>query len=85
MLETDRSSLSQGFCMIFRGKNAKLCGIFRGKFKEKSANIFAGFSQEESQNSRKNRPICGIFPGKKSKFVEKSANFAGFSRKNVKF
>ena len=34
---------------------------------------------------RKNRPICGIFAGKKSKFIEKSADFAGFSRKNVKF
>ena len=36
-------------------------------------------TREESQNSRKNRPICGIFAGKKS------ADFAGFSRKNVKF
>ena len=51
---------------------------------EKSAN-FAGFSPEEGQNSRKNRPISGIFAGKKSKFVEKSADFAGFLRKNVKF
>ena len=62
---------------------------------EKKQN-FAGFSRansrknrpisrEESQNSRKNRPISGIFAGKKSKFVEKSADFAGFSRKNVKF
>ena len=33
----------------------------------------------------RNRPISGIFAGKKSKFVEKSADFAGFSRKNVKF
>ena len=45
---------------------------------------FAGFS---GGNSRKNRlisrekqAISWIFPGKKSKFVEKSADFAGFSR-----
>ena len=44
-----------------------------------------GYSREESQNSWKNWPICGIFPGKKSKFIEKSANFTVFSRKNVKF
>ena len=73
----------QGF-WYFAGKKAKFRGIFRGKFAEKSAD-FAGFSREESQNSRKNRPISGIFAGKKSKFVEKSADFAGFSRKNVKF
>ena len=48
---------------------------------EKKQN-FVGFS---GANSRKNRPISGIFAGKKSKFVEKSADFAGFSRKNVKF
>ena len=51
---------------------------------EKSADL-AGFSREESQNSLKNRPISGIFSGKKSKFAEKSADFAGFSRKKVKF
>ena len=43
---------------------------------------FAGFS---GANLRKNQPISqdfrGIFAGKKSKFVEKSANFVGFSRK----
>ena len=73
----------QGF-WYFAEKEAKFRGIFRGKFAEKSAD-FVGFSQEESQNSWKNRPISGIFAGKKSKFVEKSADFAGFSRKNVKF
>ena len=75
--------VEQGF-WYFAEKKAKFRGIFRGKFAEKSAD-FAGFSREESQNSRKNRPISGIFAGKKSKFVEKSADFAGFSRKNVKF
>ena len=70
--------------LIFRGKKAKFRGIFRDKFAKKSAD-FAGFSREESQNSRKNRPISGIFAGKKSKFVEKSADFAGFRHKNVKF
>ena len=38
---------------------------------------FAGFS---GANSRKNRPISRDFRGKKSKFVEKSAHFAGFPR-----
>ena len=76
-------SIRQGF-WYFAEKKATFRGIFRGKFAEKSVD-FAGFSREESQNSRKNRPISGIFAGKKSKFVEKSADFAGFSRKNVKF
>ena len=71
--------------LIFRGKKAKLRGIFRGKFTEKSANIFMGFSREESQNSQKNRPVCGIFAGKKSKFVEKSADFEGFRGKMSNF
>ena len=39
---------------------------------------FAGFS---GANSRKNRPISRDFRGKKSEFAEKSADFAGFSRK----
>ena len=62
--------------LIFRGKKAKFRGIFRGKFAEKSA-YFAGFSREKSQNLRKNRPILQDFAGEKSKFTEKSANFAG--------
>ena len=44
-----------------------------------------GFSREESQNSQKNRPVCGIFAGKKSKFVEKSADFEGFRGKMSNF
>ena len=74
---------NQGF-WYFAEKKAKFHGIFRGKFAEKSAH-FAGFSREESQNSRKNRPISGIFAGKKSKFVENLVDFTGFLRKNVKF
>ena len=46
--------------------------IFHGKKKQH----FAGFS---GANSRKNRQFRGIFAGKKSKFVEKSADFVGFS------
>ena len=42
---------------------------------------FVGFS---GVNSRKNQPISRDFRGKKSKFAEKSANFAGFSREKVK-
>ena len=44
-------------------------------FTEKKQN-FAGFS---GANSRKNHQFRGIFAGKKSKFVEKSADFVGFS------
>ena len=80
MLETDRSSLSQGFWYF--AEKMQNFAEFSGANSRKNRPIF---SREESQNSRKNRPICAIFPGKKSKFVEKSANFAGFSRKNVKF
>ena len=43
---------------------ANFLGIFRGKFVEKLAD-FAGFSRAESQNSRKNRLISGIFAGKR--------------------
>ena len=80
MLETDWSSLSQGFWYIFAEKKQNFAG-FSGANLRKNRPI----AWEESQNSRKNRPICGIFAGKKSKFVEKSADFVGFSRKNVKF
>ena len=80
MLETYRSSLSQGF-WYFAEKKQNFAE-FSGANSRKNRPIF---SREESQNSRKNRPICGIFAGKKSKFVEKSADFVGFSRKNVKF
>ena len=38
------------------------------------------FSREKCKNSREKQAISGIFPGKKSKFAEKSADFAGFSR-----
>ena len=65
--------------LIFRGKKAKFCGIFRGKFAEKSAD-FAGFSWEKSQNSWKNRPISREISG--GNFAEKqsvkTADFAGF-------
>ena len=44
---------------------------------------FAGFS---GANSRKKlADFAGFFAGKKSKFAEKSADFATFSRKKVKF
>ena len=70
------------------GKKAKFCGIFRGKFAEKSADFaekkskfadksadFTGFSWEKSQNSQKNWPILRDFSGKES-------NFEGFSGAN---
>ena len=48
--------------LIFCGKKAKFCGIFRGKFAEKSAD-FAGFSREKSQNSQKKLPISREISG----------------------
>ena len=77
------SNLLYSGLLIFREKKAKFCGIFRGKFAEKSAD-FAGFSREKSQNSQKNRPISRDFSGKsqiskdfRGKFLEKSADFMG--------
>ena len=61
------SNLLYSGLLIFREKKAKFCGIFRGKFAEKSAD-FAGFSREKSQNSQKNRLISRDFSGKKSNF-----------------
>ena len=49
--------------------------------REKKKQNFAGFS---GGNSRKNRLISRDFRGKKSKFVEKSADFRDFPRKKVK-
>ena len=72
-------SIHQGF-WYFAEKKQNFAG-FSGANSRKNRPI----SREESQNSRKNRPISGIFAGKKSKFVEKSADFAGFRHKNVKF
>ena len=70
--------------LIFRGKKSKILRDFQGQIRGKIGR-FRGIFGEESQNSLKNRPISGIFAGKKSKFAEKSADFAGFSRKKVKF
>ena len=77
--------------LIFCGKKANFLGIFRGKFAEKLAD-FAGFSREESQNSRKNRLISGIFAGKSQNsqknrlisrdFRGKKSNFEGFLEAN---
>ena len=77
----------QGF-WYFAEKKAKFRGIFRGKFAEKSAD-FAGFSWEESQNSRKNRPISWETSQNSQKnppisldFSGKKSNFEGFSGAN---
>ena len=75
----------------FAEKKAKFCGIFWGKFAEKSV-IFAGKSQNSRKNDQKSADFAGkkvkirgkigwfrgIFGGEKSKFAEKSADFAGF-------
>ena len=77
--------------LIFHGKKAKFCGIFRGKFAEKSAD-FAGKKSKFQENRPISRDCCGkkvkirrkigqfrwIFTGGKSKFAEASADFAGF-------
>ena len=73
---TNMQNTEQGF-WYFAEKKAKFCGIFGGKFVEKSAD-FMVFSREKSQNSRKIGRFRGIFAGEKSKFAEKSADFAGF-------
>ena len=65
-------------------KKANFLGIFRGKFVEKLAD-FAGFSRAESQNSRKNRLISGIFAGKSQNSPKNRLIFAGFSQKKVKW
>ena len=59
-----------------------LCMLIRASdiSREKKKN-FAGFS---GANSRENWPISRDFRGKKSKFAEKSADFAGYSREKVK-
>ena len=78
----------------FAEKKEKFRGIFRGKFAEKSAD-FAGFSQEDSQNSLKNRPISVFFLPEKSQnsqknrpisrnFSGKKSNYEGFSGANSK-
>ena len=62
--------------LIFRGKKAKFCGIFRVKFAEKSAD-FAGFSREKSKNLLKNRSISRDFHGRKFKICRKIGRFRG--------
>ena len=68
-------SSRQGF-WYFTEKKAKFCGIFRGKFAEKSAD-FAGFSREKSQNLRKNRSISRDFRRRKVKIRRKIGRFRG--------
>ena len=55
-----------------------MCFFRASDTSRKKKENFAGFS---GVNSRKNRPISRE---KKSKFAEKSANFAGFLREKVK-
>ena len=59
-----------------------LCMLIRASdISRKKKKNFAGFS---GANSRENWPISRDFRGKKSKFAEKSADFAGYSREKVK-
>ena len=67
-------------------KKAKFCGIFGGKFAEKSAD-FAGFSWEKSQNSQKKLADFTGFSWEKNRlilrdFSRKKSNFEGFSGAN---
>ena len=55
-----------------------MCFFRASDISRKKKQNFAGFS---GVNSRKNQPI---WREKKSKFAEKSANVAGFSREKVK-
>ena len=55
-----------------------MCFFRASDTSQKKKENFAGFS---GVNSRKNRPISRE---KKSKFAEKSANFAGFLQEKVK-
>ena len=64
---------------ILRKKKQNFAG-FSGVNSRKNRPI----SRKKSQNLQKNRPILWDFRGKKSKFAEKSANFAGFSQEKVK-
>ena len=64
---------------ILRKKKQNFAG-FSGVNSRKNRPI----SRKKSQNLRKNRPILRDFRGKKSKFAEKSANFAGLSQEKVK-
>ena len=90
MLETDRSSLSQGFWYFaekkqnfgeFSGANSRknrpiFSRDFRGKKVKTRRKIdrFVVFLQEKSQNSQKNVKFRRIFRGK---FLEKLADFTG--------
>ena len=61
--------------LVFRRKKTKCCGIFRGKFAEKSADFTGNVRGRASDISRKKKAkFRGIFRGK---FAEKSADFAG--------
>ena len=61
--------------LVFRRKKTKCCGIFRGKFAEKSADFTGNVRGRASDISRKKKAkFRGIFRGK---FAEKSADFTG--------
>ena len=58
--------LSTGL-LIFSGKQSKISWDFQGEIRGKKVKIRGEIGR-----------FCGIFVGEKSKFSEKSADFAGF-------
>ena len=88
VLELLKMTVVYGSCLtgllIFHGKKVKFCGIFGGKFAEKSAD-FAGFSRGKSQNSWKNRPISQDFRGKKVKIRGTISQFRGILAEKSQF
>ena len=69
---------------IFRGKFAEKSANFAGFSREKSQNSrgktgnFWDFPRKKVKICGEIGRFCGIFAGEKSKFAEKSADFAGF-------
>ena len=63
--------------LIFRGKKSKISQDFQGQIRGKIGRIHGKFRG-------KTKTKTADFAGKKSKFVEKSANFWYFCRKKVK-
>ena len=67
--------------LIFRRKKSKISRDFQGQIRRK----IGRFRGKKVKIRGKIGRFQVFLQEKKSKFVEKSADFAGFSRKNVKF
>ena len=67
--------------MLFRGKKSKILRDFQGQIRGK----IGRFRGKKVKIRSKIGPVRVIFVGEKSKFAEKSADFAGFWRKKSNF